>query len=91
MSEIEEYDQMWRFKGIAFSKNIYPTKEDVLAFAKAKGWITDEPTITTGTTCDYTVSEHKSNERIEVDEKPKKKRWSGLRKKSSKKRKKKDE
>jgi len=78
MSEIEDQGKMWRFKGIAFSKDIYPDKESVLSFAKLKGWLEGEPkkivNIATsasdeatvpGNTYDYTITE----------EKPKKKRW----------------
>ena len=76
MSEIEEYDRMWRFKGIAFSKDIYPDKEDVLTFAKLKGWIQDEKP-EWGSRHDQVVEKHKA----------KKKGWSGLRKKSKKRKK----
>jgi len=43
MEGLEEYPRMWRFKGVAFDKSIYPLKDDVMRFAHAKGWIKEMP------------------------------------------------
>jgi len=85
MSEIEDQGKMWRFKGIAFSKDIYPDKESVLVFAKAKGWIIDEPKKIINT--EISARDMATILGQVAVEKPKKKRWSGLRKKPKKRKK----
>jgi len=84
MEEIEELPKMWRFKGVCFDKHIYPTHDDVLKFAKSKGWIKEIPKekldsgVITGISGTVTFSGSTNNEIIintntAQKEKPKKK------------------